>query len=190
MEVAMILGHVGAWNEADYFALGETADRIELVDGTLLVAPVESPRHQRLAGALVAELHAPAAAVGLSAYRAVNVRLRPGRIVIPDLVVSDYADSDDLVVDASAVALVGEVVPAGEAAVERLFKAHLYAAAGIRWYLLAQLISPTSVKVQLMRLVRLDGGIYVEHLTAAGGRRLGADSPFPFIIDTGALLSR
>lgn len=140
---------------------------------------MESPRHQRLAGALVSVLDAPAARVGLTAFRAVNVRLRPGRIVIPDLVVAVDDPADDLVVESSAVAMVGEVIASGEAAVERMFKAHLYAEAGMGWYLLAELLSPALVKVQLMRLVRLGGGTYVDHLTAVGGQPLGADSPVP-----------
>jgi hypothetical protein len=97
---ALILGHGGRWTEADYFALGETADRIELVDGSLLVDPVQDLLHQAVSSALVAALRPPARAVGLSAHRAVNLRLCAGRIVIPDLVVSD-ADRLGLVMDAA-----------------------------------------------------------------------------------------
>ena len=179
----MVLGHVGPWTEADYFALGETADRVELVDGSLLVDPVPDMLHQAVSSALVAALRPPARAAGLSAYRAVNLRLCPGRVVIPDVVVAD-TDRLGLVVDAIEVALVGEVVPSGDAALERLLKAHLYAAAGIRWYLLAEMASTGSVAV---RLQRLNGGLYLEHRVATDGEILAADSPFAFEVDTGAL---
>jgi Uma2 family endonuclease len=183
----MILGHVGAWSEADYFALGETADRVELVDGDLLVSPVQGFQHQAVSVALLDALRSPAREVGLRAYRAVNVRLRAGRIVIPDLVVA-ATERTGLVVDAPDVALVGEVVAEGEAALERLLKAQLYAAAGIRWYLLAEVTSSGSVKVQLMRLIRAaEGKVYVEHRVAADGAVLVADSPFAFDLDTGGL---
>jgi Uma2 family endonuclease len=175
----MVLGHVGRWTEADYFALGETADRIELIDGCLLVTPVEDKPHQWTSTALASALDAPAGAAAMTAYRTVNVRLCPGRIVIPDLVVAD-AGPDGPAVKAADVALVGEVISSGDGALERLLKSDLFAAAGIPWYLLVDVGLSGSVKLQLQRLVRFGGCRYVEHLTARDGETLSADGPFAF----------
>jgi Uma2 family endonuclease len=179
---APVLEHVVAWTEEEYLALGETADRVELFDGSLLVSPAPTLRHQHLSRLLANALEPSAQAAGLDIYLAVNVRLRRGRMPIPDLVITEPVPLDTLVIEANLLRLVCEITSTN-AATDRVLKMHYYAAAAIPWYLL---VDPDPL---MLRLYRLDGDQYVEDSSAKFGEILTLTEPFEAAVDT-ALLGR
>jgi Uma2 family endonuclease len=185
MSVAL-LEHPGPWSEEQYFALGETPNRIELIDGGLWLSPAPNKPHQDISFLLMAGIRPAARAAGLRADEAANVRLGTDRIVIPDLVVAD-TDPKGGVIEAAEVALICEIVSPSNAANDRLLKMQFYAAAQIGWYLLVEPDLSDFESVAL-RLFRLEHQHYVEHATASFGASLTLEDPFGCVIDTRLLL--
>jgi Uma2 family endonuclease len=122
--------------ESEYFAQSARAAGTELWDGNLLVRPREAPRHELCVSALAGALRV--GLTGLHVLTGVAVRLGPGRIVIPDLVITTAIDLDEPVVAADAVRLICEVVSPASAVLDRVLKMHGYAAAGIPCYMVAE----------------------------------------------------
>ncbi|MGA5301674.1 Uma2 family endonuclease [Nucisporomicrobium flavum] len=168
--------------EERFFALGETRERVELFDGSLYVTPAPTPRHQHISRKLANALDQGAVPVGLHVVEAVNVRLQPGRIPIPDIVVTEPIDFDQLVVDAEAVLLVCEIVSPSNASADKVLKMHYYAAAGIPWYLLVE------QETGALHLYRLKGQHYAEHSVTPWGEVLHLEEPVRAAIATAELL--
>jgi Uma2 family endonuclease len=183
---AAVLEHIGPWTEEDYFALGETHQRIELFDGSLIVSPSAGVPHQWLSRRLANTIEPAAEAAGFVVIEAINVRLRPGRVPIPDVVVAD-TDIEGTVIDASRVRLVCEIVSSSNASTDWVLKMRRYADAGIPWYLL---IEQKSWESLALHLFRLDGDRYVEHDVARVGDTLRFTEPFVLDLDVAALLPR
>ena len=169
--------------EAEFLAIGETSERIELFDGSLHVSPNPIVRHQVISRWLANAMDDGADAAGLQALEAVNVRLRPNRIPIPDLVLASAdIDLDNLVVDAGDVRLVCEITSPSNASVDKVLKKHWYAEAGIPWYLLIE------HDTGIVRLHRLAGTTYSEHAAAKRGEVLELTEPVVATIDLAELL--
>jgi Uma2 family endonuclease len=180
---AEVLGEHGApWTEEAYLALSQTTDRLELFDGSLTVSPSPTPMHQWVSRRLANALDPAAEKAGLEVYEAVNVRLRTGRIPIPDLVIVEPIDRRKPVIDASAVRLIGEIVSLGNPAADRVTKMHYYADAGIAWYLL---VEPDESDAVTLSLFRLDGDRYTPHAAGAPGIPLELTEPVEVTLDPG-----
>jgi hypothetical protein len=105
-------------------------------DGAVVIRPRDTPRHELCVTALGNALRV--GLTDLQVLSGVAVRLGPGRIALPDLVVTGAVDLDEPVVEADAVRLVCEVVSPTSAVMDRVLKMYAYAAAGISCYLVAE----------------------------------------------------
>lgn len=165
--------HEGPWTEDAYLAL-DGGRRIELVDGSLLLAPTTDDRHAR-AVATVRAAVAAALPDGLEVTGPVALRLSPGRILVPDLVVAVRSEDDaepDAVRDSSVALLVIDVVGRANGVADRWFKPQLYAGSRIPYALLVDHDEPFAVGNMLI------GGRYHSYAQAEAGEVLRLQEPF------------
>ncbi|AGL20882.1 hypothetical protein L083_7372 [Actinoplanes sp. N902-109] len=169
------------WTEEEFLALGETPERIELINGALTLTPAPLIRHQQISRRLANAIEA-AIPERLQVYEAINVRLETGRIFIPDIAITELVDEDGLVVDAGSVPLVCEITSPSNPAADKVTKMHYYAAAGIPWYLIVDQPSDE------MHLHQLSGAHYIHHSVTARGEKLHLPPPIDADVDTAGLL--
>jgi Uma2 family endonuclease len=166
-----IFGRALPMTEEEFLALGESPERLELFDGSLLGTPAPTPRHQHISSELKFALRSSARQAGLYVHEAINVRLRPGRVPIPDLAITSMIDFDVPIVDADVVVLVCEIVSPSNGSADKVLKMHYYAAAGIPWYLLVE------QETGALHLYRLAGDHYAEQSVTRAGQVLHLKEP-------------
>lgn len=177
-----VLAHTGPWTERDYFALPEDNRRIELVDGGVFVSPSPGGPHQRLSSQVWLAL-ARATPAELEVLQAINVRVAPGKILIPDLAVVTNPGAALTVWSAADVALVVEIVSPGSTAADRAIKPTLYARAGIPRYLRIELGAPAPTAV----VYQLTGERYTQAGQSDARGQLRLDAPVPVDLDLATL---
>lgn len=182
---AIRLEHAGPWTEEEYLALPETRQQIELLDGTLLVSPGPASDHQQLARRL-ANLLEDAAPDELEVVEGINLRVAPGKILIPDVVVTPRRGRVKIL-NPEDIVLVVEVVSPSTTTKDQVLKSHLYGTAGIPWYLQ---VDPETPKPPALGLYELAGTLYVERAHICAGETLPLPPPLIGTLDPSTLLKR
>ncbi|GLZ39432.1 Uma2 family endonuclease [Actinokineospora sp. NBRC 105648] len=159
---------------AEFFTLPEdNGQRVELVDGALVVSPCAGGRHQRLVTRLVIDLD-QAVPGEFEVLVGVNVKLNAQRVVIPDAVVTNAPGHDALYYDAADMAVVVEVMSPSSRSFDKAHKMALFAEARIPFYLL---VDP-AVRPAAATLYRLVGSDYAPVAISSDGW-LRSTEPFP-----------
>jgi Uma2 family endonuclease len=172
--------HHGEWTVDDVLALSEdqtTGQRVELLDGTLLVSPAPSSAHQRILQELQFGFRGKLPP-GTELLPGVNLRLAGSRLLIPDFVVVTCPSVDTVYYDGSETLLAGEIESPSTKVFDRTLKRQLYAEAGVPFYLL---VDPVKKPVEAV-LFELVDGAYVAVSKSESGR-IEITGPFGVTLD-------
>ncbi|WP_410588511.1 Uma2 family endonuclease [Amycolatopsis sp. lyj-23] len=166
------------WTVDEVLALSEkqaSRQRIEVVDGALLVSPAPTSVHQRLLQKLQLAL-VPALPDGNELLPGVNVRFGTQRLLVPDLVILNCPGVDTVAYLASDVVLAAEIVSPSSKVQDRMLKRAIYAEALIPYYLLVEPLDPTAAT-----LFALESGEY-EPIAKSENGELHFTRPFEAVL--------
>lgn len=166
----------------DLERLPDDGHRYELIDGSLVVTPAPSRRHQLVSSRLHHELarHCPPHLVTLSAP--VDVELADDSVVQPDLLVVTAADFADESLPVRPVLAV-EILSPSTRLIDLNLKRARYEQAGCPSY---WVIDP---ELPSLRSWTLTAGAYVERVAVEGGDSFTTDAPFPITLSPSQLVS-
>jgi Uma2 family endonuclease len=180
--------HVGPWSFEAFVELGELPSwpRVELIEGSLLVSPHATVRHQQVCGELHFLIRLAIAGLPLRVYSPANLAIPSlTSMPIPDVVVAHVDDNPGLAVAAEQALLLVEVESPSTRFHDRVTKAHVYAKAGIAHYWRVEL--PEAGDPVVCRH-ELEGDIYRLVEQVAAGQTLSVTEPFAVRFDPGSLI--
>jgi Uma2 family endonuclease len=170
--------HPAVWTLDEVLALPEDqGSRVELVDGTVVVSPAPTARHQRV-------LHRLQIAWDRSIppdcelLPGVNVVLGGARLLIPDLAVVTNPGVDTVYYKGDELLMAVEIHSPSTRAYDRALKRQLYEEAGVPFLVF---VDPATDPVSA-KCFELDGVEYRESVRGADGR-LTLHRPFGVTVD-------
>lgn len=172
--------HPPAWTLDEVLALPEdNGQRVELVDGALVLSPSPDIGHQRVLQRVQVAL-CRAAPDGYEVMPGINVVLDPRRLPIPDVAVTSVPGLDARYRGGADIVLAVEVVSPWSRAYDSVLKRQLYAEAGVPFFLLVDsTVEPASASCH-----ELVGGTYREISHAENGT-LVLSRPFDVTVRLG-----
>jgi Uma2 family endonuclease len=167
--------HPGAWTLEEWLALPPGWPMVELVDGLLVMSPIEGFPNRRLQRRILRQLE-DAAPPTLEVMPDCNVALGGDRALVPDFAVIDKPGFAGVILSATHFVLVGEIASPSTRVYDRTTKRALYAEAGIPFLMLVEPNPPTAT------LYELADGEYIE-ITRSTAGRIELPRPFPVVLD-------
>jgi len=161
---------------ADLDALPDDGLRHELIDGAFIMTPAPGVPHQRLVGALFAELRSASAGSGLAVLLApLDVVLGPN-VVEPDIIVAPHTAFTERDLP-TAPLLAVEVRSSSTGWLDEGRKRTLYEESGVASYWLVDPDTPA------ITILELRNGRYEQAATAHGDQTIEVTAPFPISLN-------
>ena len=157
--------------------------RIEVVQGSVVVAPHAGYDHQTVETELCYPVKRAARRVGLWTYAEVNI-VAGDDLFIPDLAVLRHCGRGRKSMPIAEAVLLGEIVSTGNRRKDLIDRPREYAAAGVPYFLRVDLKN----RIPSMVLHELAEGAYRPVIAAAAGDTFAMTVPFEFAVDPGTLL--
>jgi Uma2 family endonuclease len=174
--------HPESWTLEEFLTLPEDqGQRLELIDGSVVVSPAPTFGHQRLLQRIQIALNA-VVPQGCELLPGINVVLNGERLLIPDLAVITTPGVEAVYSRADEVLLAVEIHSPSTRAYDRAFKRQLYQEAGIPFLLF---VEPSAKPVSAV-LYQLDPDGYRPIANSDAGRLI-TQAPFAFVLDLSAV---